>query len=184
MQQCRNVKSGWTKVVFVFLSHQGEKIKERLTPILNLLTESCRAHRETRKYIRKYVRPPTRTNSSVISFPVLLFQPNVFLFSRSCLLSETFHICQKRAPRWKVASSVSWLIWILMSSTVLLTSSLSSARRTVWTNTLGFARWDEIERVLFVYFYSFECPVCDIRGNWSWRYLKFYDATANIYIFF
>lgn len=37
---------------------QGEKMKEKLTPILNLLTESCRAHRETRRYIKNHVRPP------------------------------------------------------------------------------------------------------------------------------
>lgn len=31
-------------------------MKEKLTPILNLLTESCRAHRETRRYIKNHVR--------------------------------------------------------------------------------------------------------------------------------
>lgn len=45
-------------LVVVFFAFQGEKIKEKLTPILNLLTESCRAHRETRQYIRKHVREP------------------------------------------------------------------------------------------------------------------------------
>ncbi|XP_043959298.1 synembryn-A isoform X2 [Gambusia affinis] len=38
----------------------GARVKEKLTPILNLLTESCRAHRETRLYIRKHVLPPLR----------------------------------------------------------------------------------------------------------------------------
>lgn len=55
-------------LLFVCLFCQGEKIKERLTPILNLLTESCRAHRETRKYIRKYVRTSTRMKSLAAHF--------------------------------------------------------------------------------------------------------------------
>uniref|UniRef100_M4AH55 Synembryn n=1 Tax=Xiphophorus maculatus TaxID=8083 RepID=M4AH55_XIPMA len=38
----------------------GDRVKEKLTPILNLLTESCRAHRETRLYIRKHILPPLR----------------------------------------------------------------------------------------------------------------------------
>ncbi|KAM4624491.1 chaperone Ric-8A [Polymixia lowei] len=42
------------------LEDSGDKMKERLTPILNLLTESCRAHRETRHYIRKHILPPLR----------------------------------------------------------------------------------------------------------------------------
>ncbi|XP_038132437.1 synembryn-A [Cyprinodon tularosa] len=38
----------------------GERVKEKLTPILSLLSESCRAHRETRLYIRKHILPPLR----------------------------------------------------------------------------------------------------------------------------
>uniref|UniRef100_A0A3Q2NSF0 Synembryn n=1 Tax=Fundulus heteroclitus TaxID=8078 RepID=A0A3Q2NSF0_FUNHE len=39
---------------------QGDRVKEKLTPILNLLTESCRVHRETRLYIRKHILPPLK----------------------------------------------------------------------------------------------------------------------------
>ena len=58
---------------------QGDKIKEKLTPILNLLTESCRAHRETRHYIRKQVIASPSTahfpthNILIISEPSILF---------------------------------------------------------------------------------------------------------------
>jgi len=45
-------------------SSQGEKMKEKLTPILNLLTESCRAHRETRHYIRKHVMPQRKHDAA------------------------------------------------------------------------------------------------------------------------
>ncbi|XP_037319125.2 synembryn-A [Pungitius pungitius] len=41
----------------------GDKMKEKLTPVFNLLTESCRAHRETRHYIRKHILPPLRDAS-------------------------------------------------------------------------------------------------------------------------
>lgn len=54
-------------IMLVFFLFQGEKIKERLTPILNLLTESCRAHRETRQYIRKQVRTSNKA-ACVIHF--------------------------------------------------------------------------------------------------------------------
>ncbi|KAL1263926.1 hypothetical protein QQF64_004281 [Cirrhinus molitorella] len=39
---------------------QGEKVKERLTPVLNLLTECSRAHRNTRHYLRQQILPPLR----------------------------------------------------------------------------------------------------------------------------
>ncbi|XP_053740701.1 synembryn-A isoform X2 [Synchiropus splendidus] len=38
----------------------GQKLKENLLPSLNLLTESARIHRETRKFLRSKVLPPLR----------------------------------------------------------------------------------------------------------------------------
>ncbi|XP_029010681.1 synembryn-A isoform X2 [Betta splendens] len=40
--------------------NQGHKLKETLLPSLNLLTESARIHRETRKFLRSKVLPPLR----------------------------------------------------------------------------------------------------------------------------
>lgn len=34
---------------------QGHKLKESLTPVLNLLTESARVHRQTRKFLKARV---------------------------------------------------------------------------------------------------------------------------------
>ncbi|KAM8824091.1 chaperone Ric-8A isoform 2-T3 [Synchiropus picturatus] len=42
----------------------GTKLKEKLTPVLNLLTESCRVHRETRRYLRQQILPPLRDVST------------------------------------------------------------------------------------------------------------------------
>ncbi|TRY59956.1 hypothetical protein DNTS_017614 [Danionella cerebrum] len=39
---------------------RGNKLKEKLTPVLNLLKESSKAHRETRHYLRQQILPPLR----------------------------------------------------------------------------------------------------------------------------
>ncbi|KAL4613476.1 synembryn-A-like isoform X1 [Arapaima gigas] len=39
---------------------RGDKLKETLLPSLNLLTESARVHRETRKFLRMKILPPLR----------------------------------------------------------------------------------------------------------------------------
>ncbi|XP_066499059.1 synembryn-A [Hoplias malabaricus] len=39
---------------------RGQKLKGKLTPVLNFLTETCRAHRETRHYLRQQILPPLR----------------------------------------------------------------------------------------------------------------------------
>uniref|UniRef100_A0A3Q2E133 Synembryn n=2 Tax=Cyprinodon variegatus TaxID=28743 RepID=A0A3Q2E133_CYPVA len=40
--------------------NRGLKLKEKLTPVLSLLTESSRVHRETRHYLRQKILPPLR----------------------------------------------------------------------------------------------------------------------------
>ncbi|MEE6482598.1 hypothetical protein FKM82_013291 [Ascaphus truei] len=51
------------EVLIQFLDRRldrGYKLREMLTPVLNLLTESSRVHRETRKFLRTKVLPPLR----------------------------------------------------------------------------------------------------------------------------
>ncbi|XP_029441214.1 synembryn-A-like [Rhinatrema bivittatum] len=51
------------EVLLQFLDRRldrGIKLRETLTPVLNLLTESSRVHRETRKFLRQKVLPPLR----------------------------------------------------------------------------------------------------------------------------
>lgn len=43
-------------LLLVGLFLQGHKLKENLTPVLNLLTESARVHRQTRKFLKARVR--------------------------------------------------------------------------------------------------------------------------------
>ncbi|XP_061119968.1 synembryn-A-like isoform X1 [Syngnathus typhle] len=62
-EQCHGLNMDCVQILLLFMERRlesGDKVKEKLTPILNLLTESCRAHKETRHYIRKYVLPPLR----------------------------------------------------------------------------------------------------------------------------
>ncbi|KAK5850772.1 hypothetical protein PBY51_001619 [Eleginops maclovinus] len=65
-QQCQGVNMDCVHNLLMFMEkrlEQGDKLKEKLTPVLNLLTECCRAHRETRQYIRKHILPPLRDAS-------------------------------------------------------------------------------------------------------------------------
>eukprot|EP00062_Callorhinchus_milii_P027968 gi/632991931/ref/XP_007884846.1/ PREDICTED: synembryn-A-like [Callorhinchus milii] len=51
------------EVLLVFMEKRvdrGLKLRETLTPILNLLMESSRVHRETRKFLRSRILPPLR----------------------------------------------------------------------------------------------------------------------------
>ncbi|NWT58071.1 RIC8A protein, partial [Erythrocercus mccallii] len=48
------------QAVPVVTSTSGHKLKESLTPVLNLLTESARVHRQTRKFLKARVLPPLR----------------------------------------------------------------------------------------------------------------------------
>ncbi len=103
--------------VFFSLHYQGDKIKERLTPILNLLTESCRAHRETRHYLRKHVKHEKHSNKSLMThlsthnawfisetciFIHVKLQLWFILILRSFLLWGTYHTGQRKDPQWRV----------------------------------------------------------------------------------
>lgn len=55
------------KIIRVCLSfHKGHKLKETLLPSLNLLTESGRIHRETRKFLRSKVSTGLRQIKSIM----------------------------------------------------------------------------------------------------------------------
>uniref|UniRef100_A0A3P8SA24 Synembryn n=1 Tax=Amphiprion percula TaxID=161767 RepID=A0A3P8SA24_AMPPE len=49
--------------LLLFMDHRltrGQKLKEKLIPVLTLLTESSRVHRETRHFLRQKILPPLR----------------------------------------------------------------------------------------------------------------------------
>lgn len=55
--QARQAEPSVTGMLFILWTLlQGHKLKESLTPVLNLLTESARVHRQTRKFLKAKVR--------------------------------------------------------------------------------------------------------------------------------
>ncbi|KAF7655331.1 hypothetical protein LDENG_00057640 [Lucifuga dentata] len=84
----------------------GNKIKEKLTPILNLLTESCRAHRETRQYIRKHILPPLRDVSqrpeegSTVKSRLIRLMTHLDTDLKHCAADLIFVLCKENVRRF------------------------------------------------------------------------------------
>uniref|UniRef100_A0A673G5Q3 Synembryn n=1 Tax=Sinocyclocheilus rhinocerous TaxID=307959 RepID=A0A673G5Q3_9TELE len=49
--------------LLMYMERKLGQVKERLTPVLNLLTECSRGHRDTRHYLRQQILPPLRDAS-------------------------------------------------------------------------------------------------------------------------
>lgn len=85
---------------------QGEKVKEKLTPILNLLTESCRAHRETRKYLRNQILPPLRDVSqrpeegSTVKSRLVRLMTHLDTDLKHCAADLIFVLCKENVRRF------------------------------------------------------------------------------------
>ncbi|XP_017273957.1 synembryn-A [Kryptolebias marmoratus] len=84
----------------------GEKVKEKLTPILNLLTESCRAHRETRLYIRKHILPPLRDVSqrpeegTTVKSRLVRLMTHLDTDLKHCAADLLFVLCKENVRRF------------------------------------------------------------------------------------
>ncbi|KAM9716532.1 chaperone Ric-8A-like [Menidia menidia] len=84
----------------------GDKIKEKVTPILNLLTESCRAHRETRLYIRKHILPPLRDVShrpedgSTVKNRLVRLMTHLDTDLKHCAADLIFVLCKENVRRF------------------------------------------------------------------------------------
>ncbi|XP_020779997.2 synembryn-A [Boleophthalmus pectinirostris] len=85
---------------------QGDKVKEKLTPILNLLTESCRAHRETRKYLRNQILPPLRDVSqrpeegSTVKSRIVRLMTHLDTDLKHCAADLIFVLCKENVRRF------------------------------------------------------------------------------------
>ncbi|XP_041830523.1 synembryn-A [Melanotaenia boesemani] len=84
----------------------GDRIKEKLTPILNLLTESCRAHRETRLYIRKHILPPLRDVShrpeegTTVKNRLIRLMTHLDTDLKHCAADLIFVLCKENVRRF------------------------------------------------------------------------------------
>jgi len=77
---------GFSNAVVFYM--QGEKVKERLTPVLNLLSECSRGHRDTRRYLRQQAR---------LLFYVIMRQNCLIkllhCFISNCMFSHEYRFC-------------------------------------------------------------------------------------------
>ncbi|KAM9807951.1 chaperone Ric-8A [Neosynchiropus ocellatus] len=92
-----------TGVLFVL---QGQKLKENLLPSLNLLTESARIHRETRKFLRSKVLPPLRDVKSrpevgdALRNKLVRLMTHVDTDVKACAAEFLFILCKENVSRF------------------------------------------------------------------------------------
>ncbi|XP_073346469.1 chaperone Ric-8A [Pagrus major] len=108
-QQCQGVNMDCVHTLVMFMEKRldsGDKIKEKLTPILNLLTESCRAHRETRQYIRKHILPPLRDathrpeEGSTVKSRLIRLMTHLDTDVKHCAADLIFVLCKENVSRF------------------------------------------------------------------------------------
>ncbi|XP_017160635.1 chaperone Ric-8A [Poecilia reticulata] len=85
---------------------RGHKLKETLLPSLNLLTESSRIHRETRKFLRSKVLPPLRdvTNrpevGSALRNKLVRLMTHIDTDVKDCAAEFLFVLCKESVSRF------------------------------------------------------------------------------------
>ncbi|XP_034626394.1 synembryn-A isoform X3 [Trachemys scripta elegans] len=85
---------------------RGHKLKETLTPVLNLLTESARVHRQTRKFLKAKVLPPLRDVKNRPEVGNLLRNKLVRLMThidtdvKHCAAEFLFVLCKESVSRF------------------------------------------------------------------------------------
>ncbi|XP_062270012.1 synembryn-A isoform X2 [Platichthys flesus] len=108
-EQCPGVNMDCVHILLTFMERRlesGDKIKEKLTPILNLLTESCRAHRETRHYIRKHILPPLTDVShrpeegSTVKNRLIRLMTHLDTDVKHCAADLLFVLCKENVRRF------------------------------------------------------------------------------------
>ncbi|XP_070707867.1 chaperone Ric-8A [Pempheris klunzingeri] len=107
--QCQGVNMDCVHSLMSFMERRlelGDKVKEKLTPILNLLTESCRAHRETRHYIRKQILPPLRDASqrpeegTTVKSRLIRLMTHLDTDLKYCAADFIFVLCKENVSRF------------------------------------------------------------------------------------
>ncbi|XP_044038697.1 synembryn-A isoform X2 [Siniperca chuatsi] len=86
--------------------NRGQKLKEKLTPVLNLLTESSRAHRETRHYLRQKILPPLRDvairpeQDTTLRGQLVRLMTHVDTDVKHCAAELLFVLCKENVSRF------------------------------------------------------------------------------------
>ncbi|XP_061077985.1 synembryn-A isoform X1 [Conger conger] len=85
---------------------RGNKVKETLLPSLNLLTESARIHRETRKFMRTRVLPPLRDVKnrpevgSALRNKIVRLMTHIDTDVKHCAAEFLFVLCKESVSRF------------------------------------------------------------------------------------
>ncbi|KAE8283703.1 Synembryn-A Protein Ric-8A [Larimichthys crocea] len=86
--------------------NRGQKLKEKLTPVLNLLTESSRVHRETRHYLRQKILPPLRDvairpeQDTTLRGQLVRLMTHVDTDVKHCAAELLFVLCKENVSRF------------------------------------------------------------------------------------
>uniref|UniRef100_UPI0037E7F30E synembryn-A n=1 Tax=Semicossyphus pulcher TaxID=241346 RepID=UPI0037E7F30E len=108
-EQSHSVNMDCVHILLLFMERRlelGDKVKEKLTPVLNLLTESCRAHRETRQYVRKHILPPLRDVShrpeegSTVKSRLIRLMTHLDTDLKHCAADLIFVLCKENVRRF------------------------------------------------------------------------------------
>ncbi|XP_057681453.1 synembryn-A isoform X1 [Corythoichthys intestinalis] len=108
-EQCHGVNMACVHNLLLFMERRlesGDRVKEKLTPILNLLTESCRAHKETRHYIREYILPPLRDVSQrpeegcTVKSRLIRLMTHLDTDLKHCAADLIFVLCKENVRRF------------------------------------------------------------------------------------
>ncbi|KAL0968776.1 hypothetical protein UPYG_G00271650 [Umbra pygmaea] len=85
---------------------RGKRLKETMLPSLNLLTESARIHRETRKFLRTKVLPPLRDVKNLpevgdtIRNKLVRLMTNIDTDVKNCAAEFLFVLCKESVSRF------------------------------------------------------------------------------------
>ncbi|XP_016091981.1 synembryn-A isoform X2 [Sinocyclocheilus grahami] len=85
---------------------RGYKLKEKLAPVLNLLTESSKAHRETRHYLRQQILPPLRDvemrpeQGNTLRGKLVRLMTHVDTDIKHCAAELLFVLCKENVSRF------------------------------------------------------------------------------------
>ncbi|XP_070704640.1 chaperone Ric-8A [Pempheris klunzingeri] len=107
--KCEGVNMDCVHELLVFMDrrlNKGQKLKEKLTPVLNLLTESSRVHRETRHYLRQKILPPLRDfairpeQDTTLRGQLVRLMTHVDTDVKHCAAELLFVLCKENVSRF------------------------------------------------------------------------------------
>uniref|UniRef100_A0A3B4XAY6 Synembryn n=1 Tax=Seriola lalandi dorsalis TaxID=1841481 RepID=A0A3B4XAY6_SERLL len=107
--RCEGVNMDCVHTLLLFMDrrlNRASKLKEKLTPVLNLLTESSRVHRETRHYLRQKILPPLRDvairpeQDTTLRGQLVRLMTHVDTDLKDCAAELLFVLCKEDVSRF------------------------------------------------------------------------------------